>query len=62
MKKNIVIPVSDTYHLIMSSNYNGARRPQVLMLEEGKVNLMLRRETTSDLLHRDLLPKLDAEL
>ena len=50
----IAIPVSGAYHLSMSSNYNGARRPEVLMLEEGKASVMLRRETTDDLLKRDL--------
>jgi diaminopimelate decarboxylase len=50
----IAIPVSGAYHLSMSSNYNGARRPEVLMLEEGKVSVMLQRETTDDLLKRDL--------
>jgi len=50
----IAIPVAGAYHLSMSSNYNGARRPQVLMLEEGKVDVMLRRETVNDLLKRDL--------
>ena len=49
----IAIPVAGAYHLSMSSNYNGARRPKVLMLEEGKVNVMLRRETMDDLLKRD---------
>jgi len=49
----IAIPVAGAYHLSMSSNYNGARRPQVLMLEKGKVNVMMRRETTDDLLKRD---------
>ena len=49
----IAIPVAGAYHLSMSSNYNGARRPQVLMLEEGKVTVMMRRETTDDLLKRD---------
>ena len=50
----IAIPVAGAYHLSMSSNYNGARRPEVLMLQEGKVEIVLRRETTSDLLRRDL--------
>lgn len=50
----IAIPVAGAYHLSMSSNYNGARRPEVLMLEEGRVNVILRRETTDDLLKRDL--------
>ena len=49
----IAIPVAGAYHLSMSSNYNGARRPEVLMLEEGKVNTILRRETVDDLLNRD---------
>ncbi|MCC6568523.1 MAG: diaminopimelate decarboxylase [Anaerolineales bacterium] len=49
----IAIPVSGAYHLSMSSNYNGARRPEALMVEEGKVDVMLRRETLDDLLRRD---------
>ena len=39
----IAIPVAGAYHLSMSSNYNGARRPEVLMLEEGKVNVKIGR-------------------
>ena len=50
----IAIPVAGAYHLSMSSNYNGARRPAVLMIEEGKAKLIVRRETTEDLLKRDL--------
>lgn len=49
----IAIPVAGAYHLSMSSNYNGARRPAVLMLEEGKAELIQRRETIEDLLRRD---------
>lgn len=49
----IAIPVAGAYHLSMSSNYNGARRPAVLMLEEGKAELIQRRETVDDLLKRD---------
>ncbi|MBV6396063.1 MAG: Diaminopimelate decarboxylase [Anaerolineales bacterium] len=49
----IAIPVAGAYHLSMSSNYNGARRPEVLLLEEGKAEVMLRRETVDDLLRRD---------
>ena len=50
----IAIPVAGAYHLSMSSNYNGARRPAVLMLEEGKVDVILRRETVGDLMEKDL--------
>jgi diaminopimelate decarboxylase len=49
----IAIPVAGAYHLSMSSNYNGARKPAVLWLEEGQVKLIQRRETTDDLLRRD---------
>lgn len=50
----IAIPVAGAYHLSMASNYNGARRPAVLMLEEGKADAILRRETIDDLLIRDV--------
>ena len=46
----IAIPVAGAYQLSMSSNYNGARRPAVLWLEEGQVKMMVRRETIQDLL------------
>jgi diaminopimelate decarboxylase len=50
----IAIPVAGAYHMSMSSNYNGARRPAVLMLEEGNAKLMIRRETVQDLLKNQL--------
>ncbi len=49
----IAIPVSGAYQLSMSSNYNGARRPAVVWLEAGGARLIVRRETTGDLLRRD---------
>jgi diaminopimelate decarboxylase len=50
----LAIPAAGAYHLSMSSNYNGSRRPAVLMLEEGKATLIQRRETIEDLLRRDV--------
>jgi diaminopimelate decarboxylase len=50
----IAIPVAGAYHLSMSSNYNGARRPAVLWLEEGSTKLIIQRETTQDLLKNQL--------
>ncbi len=50
----IAVPMSGAYQLSMSGNYNGARRPAVLWLEQGLVQLIQRRETTDDLLQRDL--------
>lgn len=49
----LAIPVSGAYHLSMSSNYNGARRPAVLLLENGQAHVMRSRETTEDLTRRD---------
>ncbi|MBL8050512.1 MAG: diaminopimelate decarboxylase [Anaerolineales bacterium] len=50
----IAVPVSGAYHLSMASNYNGARKPAVLMLEEGKAKLIQKRESLDDLIKRDL--------
>jgi diaminopimelate decarboxylase len=50
----IAIPMAGAYHLSMASNYNGARRPAAIWLEEGKARLIVRRETEEDLLRRDL--------
>jgi len=50
----IAIPVAGAYHISMASNYNGSRRPPVLMLDEGNVKLIVRRETVDDLLMNQL--------
>lgn len=50
----VAIPASGAYHLSMSSNYNGSRKPAVLLLEAGRAHLIQRRETIKDLIQRDL--------
>jgi len=50
----IAVPVTGAYQLSMGSNYNGARKPAVLWLEEKRATLIQRRETLADLLRRDL--------
>lgn len=50
----IAVPMSGAYHLSMSSNYNGARKPAALMVENGSAKLIQKRETLDDLLRRDL--------
>ncbi len=49
----IAIPVSGAYQLSMGSNYNGAFRPAVLWLHNGRAHLIQRRETPEDLIGRD---------
>jgi diaminopimelate decarboxylase len=48
------VPVSGAYHLSMGSNYNGARRPAVVWLDQNGPRLIRRRETIEDLIRRDL--------
>jgi diaminopimelate decarboxylase len=50
----IAIPVAGAYHLSMSSNYNGARRPAALMLGEESVKVIIERETVDDLLRKNV--------
>jgi diaminopimelate decarboxylase len=50
----IAVPVSGAYHLMMGSNYNGARKPAVVWLHKGAASLIQRRETLADLVARDL--------
>ncbi len=49
----LAIPTSGAYQLSMGSNYNGARKPAVLWLENGVASLIQRRETLDDLFCRD---------
>jgi diaminopimelate decarboxylase len=49
----IAIPMAGAYTLAMSSNYNLNRRPAVVLVNEGKAQLIQRRETYADLVRRD---------
>jgi diaminopimelate decarboxylase len=49
----IAVPASGAYHLSMSSNYNGSRKPTVLWLDAGQIRVIQRRETIEDLMQRD---------
>jgi diaminopimelate decarboxylase len=49
----IAVPMSGAYHLSMSSNYNGARKPAVLMLNRGAASVWQEREAPEDLFKRD---------
>jgi diaminopimelate decarboxylase len=50
----LAIPISGAYHLAMGSNYNGARKPAVIWLNQGQATLIQRRESLEDLVARDL--------
>ena len=50
----IAVPAAGAYCLAMASNYNGMPRPEVLMLRDGKAEVMRRRETLDDLLSAEV--------
>ncbi len=50
----IAIPSSGAYQLAMSSNYNLAYRPAVILVENGQSRLMQRRENAEDLMRLDI--------
>lgn len=50
----VAVPSSGAYQLSMSSNYNLVPRPAVVLVDNGKAHLMVRRETYGDLVRRDL--------
>ncbi|RRJ86820.1 diaminopimelate decarboxylase [Gulosibacter macacae] len=46
----VVMPVTGAYSYTMTNNYNGALRPAVVMVSNGKARLAARREEVADLL------------
>ena len=50
----IAVPVTGAYCITMANNYNGARRPPVVMCRDGVARAVVRRETYEDLLARDI--------
>ena len=50
----LAVPVTGAYCLPLSSNYNLARRPAVVLVRAGQATLIQRRETLADLVARDL--------
>ena len=51
----LVVPVTGAYCYSLQNNYNGARRPPVVLCGDGDAQLAVRRETMDDLLARDVL-------
>ena len=51
----VVVPVTGAYCYSLSNNYNGARRPPVVICRGGDARLAVRRETMDDLLARYVL-------
>jgi diaminopimelate decarboxylase len=50
----IAMPAAGAYAITMSSNYNMALRPAIVVVKEGKARLIRRRETYEDLMRTDI--------
>jgi diaminopimelate decarboxylase len=50
----LAVPVTGAYCHTMANNYNGALKPPVVFVSQGRARAVLRRETYDDLLGRDL--------
>jgi diaminopimelate decarboxylase len=50
----LVMPVTGAYCYSLANNYNGARRPPVVLCRDGDAELAVRRETFDDLLARNV--------
>jgi len=53
----LVVFSTGAYHYSMASNYNGLTKPAVVLVNNGKSDLMVKRETYSDLVKNDKIPK-----
>ncbi|MGD1849907.1 MAG: diaminopimelate decarboxylase [Cyanophyceae cyanobacterium] len=52
----LVVLATGAYNASMASNYNRVPRPAAVLVNDGEANVILRRETTEDLLRGDCLP------
>ena len=52
----LAIPVTGAYSYTMANNYNGARRPPVIFVEDGQAKAVVRRETFDEMaaLHQSM--------
>nr|MBA2596384.1 hypothetical protein [Chloroflexia bacterium] len=51
----LAIPMTGAYCLAMASNYNLAPRPAVVLVRDGAVRIIRRRESYEDILRNDIV-------
>ncbi|MFN3648653.1 MAG: diaminopimelate decarboxylase [Armatimonadota bacterium] len=52
----LAVQSTGAYNFVMASNYNRFRRPPVVLVNDGRADLLVRRETFEDLVARDVIP------
>lgn len=53
----LAVQTTGAYNQVMASNYNRLTRPAVVLVNEGRADLIVRRETLEDLISRDVVPE-----
>lgn len=53
----LAVFTTGAYTYSMSSNYNRLPRPAMVLVKQGKANVIVRRETYEDLLRNDIIPE-----
>jgi len=53
----LAVFTTGAYHYSMSSNYNQLPRPAVVLVNQGKNDLMVKRETYADIVRNDTVPE-----
>jgi diaminopimelate decarboxylase len=53
----LAIFTTGAYHYSMSSNYNRLPRPAVILVSQGKDDVIVKRETYSDIIRNDTIPE-----
>ena len=53
----LAVQSTGAYNFVMASNYNRFRRPAVVLVNEGRADLLVRRESYEDLIARDVIPE-----
>ncbi len=52
----LAVSATGAYNYSMASNYNRLPRPAVVLVNQGKADLIVARETYQDLIRHDLIP------
>jgi diaminopimelate decarboxylase len=53
----LVVFITGAYHYSMSSNYNRLPRPAVVLVNQGKDDVIVKRETYADIVRNDTIPE-----
>jgi diaminopimelate decarboxylase len=53
----LAVQSTGAYNYVMASNYNRFRRPAVVLVNDGRADLLVRRESYEDLVRNDVIPE-----